>query len=224
MEQEIHPPIAGGREPMWLVNKIPIVECGEPMVSLARYCPWANLEKCKHPWSRKSVAEMLTDAKARLPEGYTFRVFEAYRELEEQKEKYWRHYKRMREEHPDWPENILRRNLNRYLAPPDAKAPPGHTTGAALDLRIIGPDGQDLDMTSPMPYGLWPPHTYTKKITPEARANRQILIDAMSGAGFSNCLDEWWHWSYGDSAWAARIGAKYAIYGVAEEGKVPWER
>lgn len=224
MQQQTGPPKAGGREPMWLVNQVKVEECGEAMVSLAKHCPWANLEKCRHPWARQRVVEMLSDARTRLPEGYTFRVFEAYRTLEEQAEKYWNHYAKLKQEHPNWPENILRRNLNRFLAPPDAKAPPGHSTGGAIDLRLIGPSGEDVDMTSTTAPGVWPVHTYSKAITPEARANRRILIDAMAGAGFSNCLEEWWHWSYGDSPWAARVGAAIAFYGRAEEGKVPWER
>jgi len=50
-------------------------------------------------------------------------------------------------------------------------------------------------------------------ISKEARLNRRILITAMSKAGFTNYLGEWWHWSYGDSAWAVRIGRGTAIYG-----------
>jgi zinc D-Ala-D-Ala dipeptidase len=32
----------------------------------------------------------------------------------------------------------------------------------------------------------------------------------------SNCRDEYWHWSYGDSAWAVRVGAVEACYGLIE--------
>jgi len=30
--------------------------------------------------------------------------------------------------------------------------------------------------------------------------------------GLTNYLGEWWHWSYGDSGWALRVGAKKAVY------------
>ncbi len=43
-----------------------------------------------------------------------------------------------------------------------------------------------------------------------------ILVEAMLGAGFSNCRDEFWHYSYGDAAWAVRTGAPYCIYGLIE--------
>jgi D-alanyl-D-alanine dipeptidase len=32
------------------------------------------------------------------------------------------------------------------------------------------------------------------------------------GAGFSNCRDEWWHYSYGDAGWAVRMGLDACIY------------
>jgi len=30
--------------------------------------------------------------------------------------------------------------------------------------------------------------------------------------GLTNYLGEWWHWSYGASGWALRVGAKTALY------------
>ncbi len=40
------------------------------------------------------------------------------------------------------------------------------------------------------------------------------IIAALLGAGFSNCRDEWWHWSYGDNAWSVRHGFDHALYGL----------
>jgi D-alanyl-D-alanine dipeptidase len=37
----------------------------------------------------------------------------------------------------------------------------------------------------------------------------------MLGVGFSNCRDEWWHYSYGDAGWAVRLGYSECIYGLA---------
>ena len=39
----------------------------------------------------------------------------------------------------------------------------------------------------------------------------------MTAAGFTNCYDEWWHWSYGDAGWACRLGHAHAIYGWARD-------
>jgi GrpB-like predicted nucleotidyltransferase (UPF0157 family) len=38
----------------------------------------------------------------------------------------------------------------------------------------------------------------------------------MHSTGLSNCRDEFWHWSYGDSPWAVRVGASAACYGLIE--------
>jgi D-alanyl-D-alanine dipeptidase len=43
-----------------------------------------------------------------------------------------------------------------------------------------------------------------------------ILHDAMLNAGFSNCRDEWWHYSYGDAGWAVRTGRSICMFGYVE--------
>jgi D-alanyl-D-alanine dipeptidase len=56
-----------------------------------------------------------------------------------------------------------------------------------------------------------------KGLSEESRRNREILIRLMSGAGFTNYLGEWWHWSYGEPGWALRTGRDTAIYGPLED-------
>jgi D-alanyl-D-alanine dipeptidase len=99
---------------------------------------------------------------------------------------------------------------NRFFAPPDAKAPPGHCTGAAVDVRLFDREtGQSLDMSSRAP-------TAVHGLSPEAAENRRLLCFIMHSTGLSNCRSEFWHWSYGDSAWAVRMGAPFAVYGLVE--------
>src|SRR5205823_9153848 len=103
---------------------------------------------------------------------------------------------------------------NKYFAPYDQKAPPGHCTGGAIDVGLLDPSGQPLDMTSPTT-GWKAAYTWSDKISPDARQNRMIMVEAMLGAGFSNCRDEFWHYSWGDSAWAVRVGEFECPYGWA---------
>jgi len=214
-------------EPIRELDRIKIVECGEPLVGLKEHCPDLILtdepDRSGGPrlfFVRKTVAEMLNRAQARLPEGYRLKILSAYRTLEYQRLIYHEVYRRLKEEHPHWPENILRRQTNRFVHPPDAKTPPGHCTGGAVDLTLVGPDGEELDMTSP--YGSKPPErmltaeTYSPKISEPARRNRELLLRVMLSVGFTNYAGEWWHFSYGDSGWAWRLGRKTAIYGLAE--------
>ena len=50
-----------------------------------------------------------------------------------------------------------------------------------------------------------------------AAQNRQTLIAALTGAGFTNYPSEWWRWSFGDRYWAVIRRESHAIYGPVEE-------
>jgi D-alanyl-D-alanine dipeptidase len=210
-------------EPVRAINRVPIRDNGEPLVEATSAIP--GVLRMERPvYGRKSIIEMLGKAQSLLPEGYHLKLRVIYRTMEFQQTSYWELYDRLVDQHPDWPASQLRREINKYLAPPDAKHPPGHTTGAAVDLTIVGPDGEDLDMVSTLVpqddmWKVFP--TYSKLITPQAAGNRQMLCDVMLAAGFSNFPGEWWHFSYGDSAWAVRTAAPYAIYGAAEHDLPP---
>ncbi len=214
-------------EPIRELERIQIIECGEPLVPLKERCPEIVLtdepDRQGNPrlfFVRETVARMLNEAQALLPKGYRLKVWSAYRTLDYQRFIYREVYERFKREHPEWPENILRRQTNRFVHPPDAKAPPGHCTGGAVDLTIVGPDGRELDMTSPysaeVPERMLTAETFSPKISPQARKNRELLLRVMTAVGFTNYAGEWWHFSYGDSGWAWRLGRKTAIYGLAE--------
>ncbi len=205
----------GTPEPFAALNRIPIHDNKEPLVDLRVACPKLIIGKGVLPYVRQRVAEMLNLASAQLPPGHRIKVHSGLRTLKAQSDLYWRHFKELENKHPDWPRSALRRANNKYFAAPDVKAPPGHCTGGAVDVTIVGPDGKTLDMTSPTK-GWEAAYTYSTNLTPHAFANRRMLIESMFDAGFSNCRDEWWHYSYGDSAWAVRTGEKIACYGLIE--------
>src|SRR5205085_471737 len=125
-----------------------------------------------------------------------------------------RYLERMRQEHPMWPLSALRRATNKYFAPYDQKAPPGHCTGGAVDVVLVDQSGEPLDVTAPT-NGWEAAYTWSDKLAPESRANRMVMVEAMLAAGFSNCRDEYWHYSFGDSAWAVRVGEFECPYGWA---------
>ena len=171
-------------------------------------------------YARQRVAEMLQVAQNALPKGYALQIHNIYRSLDEQIEMYNRSYENHKKEHPNWPENILRRETNRWVHPPDIKTPPGHSTGGCVDLWVRDPKGEPLNMISPYKNDdanrARALHTFSEHIDENARQNRAILIKAMSSAGFTNYAGEYWHWSYGDSCWAWRQRRKVAIYGTAQ--------
>ena len=82
-------------------------------------------------------------------------------------------------------------------------------------MGLVGPDFRARDMTAPT-NGWEAAYTWSDKIGAEAKANRTLIIDALLQVGFSNCRDEWWHWSYGDNAWSVRTGRDRALFGLIE--------
>lgn len=207
--------LKGSPEPFAALNRIPIYESGEPLVDLRDACPVVLLRPGCLPYLRQTAAAMLNQAQESLPPGYRFTVSTALRTIEMQSEMYWRAYNRLKEEKPHLPTSALRRTTNKYYAAPDVKAPPGHTTGGAIDVGLVGPDFESLDMTAPTK-GWEAAYTWSDKIGPEAKRHRDLLTTALLGVGFSNCRDEWWHWSYGDNAWSVRTGCTVAVYGMIQ--------
>src|SRR5438128_745373 len=81
-----------------------------------------------------------------LPAGLTLEIVEGWRSPDVQQMMYETTYRDFRRQHPDWSEAVLRRATNRFSAPADPRVPPPHTTGGAVDLNLLGPDGTPVDM------------------------------------------------------------------------------
>ena len=111
------------------------------------------------------------------------------------------------------PEEV-RREASRYVAPIEV-AP--HVAGAAVDLSLIDLDGRRLDMGTLLDARAFD----AVAISAEARANRRLLSDVLTGAGLVNYPTEWWHWSYGDRYWAFETGAASACYGTVPSEWTP---
>ncbi len=238
------PVIVGGvAEPMAALDKVKIIENNEPLVDLRVACPLvtfaadAGTPEGMTPFLRQTAAQMLDQASRNLPEGLHLHAISALRSFERQKEIWWAHYHLHKINHPTWPESALRRASNKYAAPVDRPAPPGHCTGAAVDVVLRRTDGSFVDLIPECgkdTNGIkkeaasfdeelqadltdWTlGATWCDRVSPEARKYRTILLEAMLGVGFSNCRDEYWHYSYGDSGWAVRVGEITCSYGVAE--------
>jgi D-alanyl-D-alanine dipeptidase len=70
-----------------------------------------------------------------------------------------------------------------------------HNLGVAVDLTLIDlKTGKELDMGTP--FDTFSSAAHTVNATGIAAANRTLLKDAMSAAGFSPYSEEWWHFSY----------------------------
>lgn len=206
----------GRPEPIQALNKVLELENGEPLVALSEVAPsLIILREQVIPYLRKSVAEMAERAAQSLPEGYCFGVIDAWRPFQRQERIYAFMTQCALEVWPDMDFAQLRRRVNKWVAPPDQKAPPGHCTGAAVDIFLCDSEGAILDVWSPFTRFSAAP-TYSLGLDEEAEFNRSLLVESMLSAGFSNCRDEWWHYSYGDAGYAVRMGEDSCIYGLIE--------
>ena len=205
----------GRPEPIRALNRVREEECGEPMVDLRIAAPSVQVLRDQTiPFCRETVAAMAEVAAGLLPQGVFLGVTEAWRPLARQQRIYDFLLACARESYPARSHASLRRTLCRWVAPTDQKTPPGHCTGAALDVHLVDEAGEPLDVTSPWTRFEASP-TFILGLEPRAAENRAMLIDAMMGAGFSNCRDEFWHYSFGDAGWAVRVGETVCRYGVA---------
>ena len=205
----------GRAEPVKALDAVPLKENGEPLVDLRVVAPMVRIVRPQTiPWCRKRVAEMAAEAASELPEGYFLGVTDAWRPFERQQRIYEFMWKCATEAFPNRDHATLRRTVNRWVAPPHRKSPPGHCTGAAIDVALLDKDGEAIDVWAPFDRFTAAP-TYSFGLTDDAARHRMLLVDAMLSSGFSNCRDEWWHYSYGDSGWAVRLGEPMCFYGLA---------
>ncbi|MDY2960628.1 MAG: M15 family metallopeptidase [Hornefia sp.] len=177
----------------------------------------------KRCMARKEVVEMLYKAADLLPKGYKFVIWDAWRPFALQKELFVYYSERIIKEFHL--ENKTKEEqeieIGKFIANPvfDRELPPAHTTGGAIDLTIMGPDGKYLEFgtkfdafTEKTRAGYY--ETINVDNNPKAeeiRNNRRFLYNLMKEVGFGNLPSEWWHYEYGDKNWAD-IQGKAAIY------------
>ena len=126
------------------------------------------------------AAEALLRAIAQaLRLGYRLRLFDALRPTEAQW-KLWNF-------RPD-PE---------FLADPRRGSP--HSRGVAVDLTLIGADGRDLDMGTGFDAFTPLSHHGSAGVSPQAQANRLLLMGLMTEAGWDFYRNEWWHYQLFDA-------------------------
>jgi D-alanyl-D-alanine dipeptidase len=95
--------------------------------------------------------------------------------------------------YPDVPKSAL---FDRgYIA-----ARSGHSRGSTVDLTLVR-DGVPLDIGTPFDFFDARSHTEHPGTPPELLRNRRLLREIMAAAGFTNYVNEWWHYSLEDEPW-----------------------
>lgn len=158
---------------------------------------------------REEVLDKLLEAKRYLPEGITFKIWDSYRPLALQEELYNYYKDKLIKEYNLENSSIEKQNklISKFVSIPscDKEYPPLHTTGGAVDLTLVFTDTlEELDMGTKFDDFTDKAKTdyYEGTDNIEIINNRRILYNAMINAGFTNLPSEWWHYDYGNRAWA----------------------
>jgi D-alanyl-D-alanine dipeptidase len=210
-------------------QKIPIVECGEPLLPipleyfvLENPPPYQQLGANYHGKSpyflRQGVIDALLVASSNLNSlqpGWKIKIFDAYRPLEVQqfmvdytfnsicKERSLNFHQLSARER----ENIYQEVYKFWAIPSDnPKTPPPHSTGAALDITLVNHQGTIVDMGGEI-------DELSERSHPNYYANsqdqkgqeyhywRELLNQVMTEANFQRHPGEWWHFCLGDQMW-----------------------
>lgn len=203
------------------VKDIPFGDRDEDLVSANAYdddivCEYKKFDM--FAWTgfdilvRNSVARNLAEANKYLQTHYnlSLKVVYGYRSPEVQTKYFEVRYEELKRENPSMDDAGLRRLTHNFVAMPDAA---GHTLGAAIDVTLVDDHGKECDMGTKVADYTDPVAIQTFATVSEKQATfRNMLLAAMTEAGFAPFLGEWWHYSYGDKEWAAYYGYEKALY------------
>ena len=141
------------------------------------------------------AANALKEVSDELAEkGYRLKIYDAYRP-----QRAVNHFIR-------WAENVEDVRMKPYFYPDVPKselferqyimARSGHSRGSTVDLTLLDmKTGKDLDMGGVFDWFGELSHPDYENITPQQKANRLILREAMIKHGFDPLDSEWWHFT-----------------------------
>lgn len=165
------------------------------------YYLWINTPQVL---ARETVAKRLKKAKTLLPRGYNFKIWDCWRPRAVQIKMIENFRRRLAIANPEKSEAQIRKLVDSFCAKPlkVVTRPDTHRNGGALDLTIVDRQGSELymgtdfdDATVKAATDFFENKKQLTILDKVARKNRRLLARVMSGAGFENYKNEWWHWS-----------------------------
>ena len=218
-------------------QKIPIVECGEPLVPipLEKFAvesphPYEKLGAeygGKSPYClRIGVVEALQIAQSLLEKthpGWRLKIYDAYRPIGVQQFMVDYTFNSLLQKQnltsstvsPQQRQNIWQQVYGLWAAPNiDRNMPPPHSTGSAVDLMLVNGNGDTVEMGGEIDElsERSQPRYYAQSdrlIEQQYHRHRQLLDQVMAYAGFLRHPSEWWHFSLGDQMWAWLYNQKH---------------
>lgn len=145
--------------------------------------------------ARKTVVEKLLQAEKKLPDGYKFKVFDAYRPIIVQQKLWDYYYEIEKKKNPDASTKEIERLTAFWVSKPSYNVlePSLHNTGGAIDVTIVDKDGKELDMGcdfDDFSDRAWTNHFEKYEKNEEVKKNRRLLYHVMTSVGFTNLPSE----------------------------------
>lgn len=151
---------------------------------------------------RKSVGQKIIDVSYDfLTKGFYLEIFEMYRDINKQRREFEEIKNIMIQRYPDATDEQIYNYTVEFIADPDVFPP--HTTGGAIDVRLLDNEKKIVDMGNEINDPSERSHFYTDNLTDIQMKNRYLLREVFLKHGFAPLATEWWHFSYGDNYWAA---------------------
>jgi len=201
-----------------------LIETGNRVVVSMQY--YNRRIPCAVPrcYLRKKVYDRLLKAACRLPAGYSFKVFDAWRPFVVQQFLYDEYRDVLANKFPQLSNDDLEKAISSFVYPPveDELYPPLHTTGGAVDLTILDSQGREIDMGTPFDAFNDAAHTryFEDSDSIIIANNRRLLYNIMASEGFTNYPAEWWHYDFGTNLWAFYTKKPSKYLGVFTESDV----
>ena len=210
------------RRHIQLLPTISIKEDHSPLISLNEsgfnLIFESSIKKDYKYMVREAVFDKIGRISKRLDkEDKTLIIRSAWRSFEHQRLLWEERVDSLQKEYPKKQIEEIEELVSYFIAPPSKSM---HSTGGAVDALIY-----DLKNDCVMRFGTndglkinlndkcYPYHPY---ITPEAKNNRKLLIGLFEEEDFVVDIKEYWHFDYGNAAWAIEKGKEQAIYGIIE--------
>lgn len=163
---------------------------------------------------RASVFERVVCAQALLPGNWEVVLKAGYRPYSVQVAVLESFIDLSKVRHPDWPDDKHLAQAQLFVADPRIVCPP-HTTGGAVDIDVRDRiSGEYIDMGCPPNTDSEISFLHSDLLTAEQYSNRMLLLEAMLAAGFAPNPNEWWHYQYGETYWAAFYGYETTQYDI----------
>lgn len=219
-------------------KNIKIEECNDKLISIQQLSNKRITYKAKYfekgiPGSinqcliREQLGELLIKASYKLPLGYKFLIYDAWRPIEVQEYLFNQYIKELENDSNKTKQEIIK-NAQNYVSIPssDINKPSPHFTGGAIDITITKDDEDILNMEQEFDNFNIRAHTryFEGKIEHGIELSdkeryycyeRRLLYNCLISVGLTNFPNEWWHFDFGNQFWGY-LSNTNAIYGLIQ--------